>query len=145
MSSELLSLPCWSCFLIVSCCPSGCHAILLHQDSQIYDKMTSPSLKENIADKNWLELTQLFKELRTWVKIKLRLFFFIRTKQSCVLEVDVCWTQALQKLFTHKSTAGCISFGFLVEFELKKHCKTNSLLNSEQIHVDQLSDQKWSK
>ena len=35
-------------------------------------------------------------------------FFFICTKQSCVLEVDVCWTHALQKLFTHKSTAGCI-------------------------------------
>ena len=47
MSSEL------SGFLIAAYCPSGCHAILLlHQDSQIYDKMTSPSLKENIIDKN---------------------------------------------------------------------------------------------
>ena len=46
MSSEL------SCFLIASYCPSDCHAILLHQDSQIYDKMTSSSLKENIIDKN---------------------------------------------------------------------------------------------
>ena len=57
-------------------------------------------------------------------------FFFICTKQSCVLKVDICWTHALQKLFTHKSTAGCISFVFLVEFKLQKHCKTNSLLNS---------------
>ena len=40
-------------FLIAAYCPSGCHAILLlHQDSQIYDKMTRPSLKENIIDKN---------------------------------------------------------------------------------------------
>ena len=46
MSSEL------SGFLIAAYCPSGCHAILLHQDSQIYDKMTSPSLKQNIIDKN---------------------------------------------------------------------------------------------
>ena len=46
MSSELSS------FLIASYCPSDCHAILLHQDSQIYDKMTSSSLKENIIDKN---------------------------------------------------------------------------------------------
>ena len=46
MSSEL------SRFLIAAYSPSGCHAILLHQDSQIYNKMTSPSLKENIIDKN---------------------------------------------------------------------------------------------
>ena len=62
MSSELLSLACWSCFLIVSR-PSGCHAVLLHQDSQIImRKWPVQWLKENTTDKNWLELTQLFKE-----------------------------------------------------------------------------------
>ena len=124
MSSELLSLPCWSCFLIVSCCPSGCHAILLHQDSQMYDEMTSPSLKKISLikiDLNWPN----FLKTRTCIKIKLWLNLYktkLCVKGGCL--PDTC------PIFTHESTAGCISFVFLEEFKLPKHCKTNCLLNS---------------